>query len=254
MIPLLLALDADNESKATLDPSSIQGQEPTRANQKVELDLDDAPFLEDEEEEEEPVAPREVFAEAQAEELAITAPKPPNALIRFITRLREEAKRRKKLLALLLPLLLLALLAVPTMKLMFPKLEFEVQDKTEITPVQEEQAVAPSAPVQVEPTIEEFVIGLEPFWVEKLDAKGAVHFLHLKFAFTTLSPALEQEVSIKTLLLRDAIYYYLRNKDFEFLADIKNMEALKADLVAVVNQYIGNDQLDTLYIEKYLIQ
>ncbi len=248
MMPILLAADAStppDKPKATLDPSSIQGQDQSRGNQKVELDLDDAPFLEEPEEEEE--APQEFFAEAQAEELAIAPPKPENIIVRLL--------KDKKLRWLLLVLLLLALLSVTTVKFILPVIELRETEKVEVKPVpQEEVEEAVPPPPPVEPEVQEFVLNLEPFWVEKVDAKGQVHFLHLKFAFTSLSPALENEVKIKSLLLRDAIYYYLKNKDFEFLADMKNIEALKADLVSVLNQYLGNDQLDTIYVEKYLVQ
>jgi flagellar FliL protein len=252
MMPILLAADASTSSdkteaskpKAMLDPSSIQGQDQARSNQKVELDLDDAPFLEEPEEE---AAPQEIFAEAQAEELAIAAPKPENIFIKLF--------KVKKLRWLLLVLFLLALLTLTTVKFIIPNIQFAEVEKVEVKPVPQEEVEEPvPPPPPAEPEVQEFVLGLEPFWVEKVDAQGQVHFLHLKFAFTSLSPALEDEVKIKSLLLRDAIYYYLKNKDFEFLADTKNIENLKADLVSVLNQYLGNDQLDTIYVEKYLVQ
>lgn len=253
MIPLLLALDesdaagkpAEGKPKAMLDPSSIQGQDLVRANQKVELDLDDAPFLEDIEEE--AAAEPEVFAETQAEELAIALPKGESPFAKFL--------KDKRIFRLGILLLLLALLSLTTVKFILPRFEFKSVEKAEIKPVEPEVAPAPEpAPPPVEPEVKEFTIGLEPFWIEKVDSKGQVRFLHIKFAFTSLSPALEDEVKLKSLLLRDAIYYYLKNKDFAFLADTTRMEELKADLVSVLNQYLGNDQLETIYVEKYLVQ
>ena len=252
MIPLLPALDesdaagkpAEGKPKAMLDPSSIQGQDLGRANQKVELDLDDAPFLEDVEEEE---AEPEVFAETQAEELAITLPKDASPFAKFL--------KDKRIFRLGILLLLLALLSLTTVKFILPRFEFKSAEKAEIKPVEPEIAPEPKpASPPVEPEVKEFTIGLEPFWIEKVDSKGQVRFLHIKFAFTSLSPALEDEVKLKSLLLRDAIYYYLKNKDFAFLADTTRMEELKADLVSVLNQYLGNDQLETIYVEKYLVQ
>lgn len=254
MIPLLLALGdsdsadkpAESKPKAMLDPSSIQGQDLTRANQKVELDLDDAPFLEDFEEEAAATEPK-VFAEAQAEELALAPPQQESAFLRLL--------RDKRLHRLSLLVLLLALLGLTTTKFILPRFEFKPEEKAEIKPVEPEEAPESTPlPAPPEPEVVEHTIGLEPFWIEKVDSKGQVHFLHIKFAFTSLSPALEDEVKLKSLLLRDAIYYYLKNKDFTFLADTKNMEDLKADLVSVLNQYLGNDQLETIYVEKYLVQ
>lgn len=252
MMPIFLALDesdaagkpAESKPKAMLDPSSIQGQDLTRANQKVELDLDDAPFLDDPEEEAE--AQAEVFAEAQAEELTIAPPKKESALERL---LKDKRLRRLSLLV-----LLLALLGLTTVKFILPRMEFKTEEKAEVTPIEEPRPEPEAPPAPAEPEVTEYTIDLDPFWIEKVDSKGQVHFLHIEFAFTSLSPALENEVRLKSLLLRDAIYYYLKNKDFVFLADTKNMESLKEDLVSVLNQYLGNDQLETIYVEKYLVQ
>lgn len=255
MMPLLLALEdeaegasADAKSKAMLDTSSIQGQETSRANQKVELDLDDAPFLDEDEEEEDAAASAaaEAFAEEQAEELAISPPKKET----FLTRLFKD----KRLIRLGLLALLLALLALVTVKFILPNLEFKSEETVEVKPLELPEKEPEPPPPPEEPEAQEYTIGLAPFWIEKVDDKGQVRFLHIKFAFTSLSPALEQEVTIKSMLLRDAIYYYLKNKEFAFLADTKNMETLKTDLVSVLNQYLGNDQLETIYVEKYLVQ
>lgn len=58
----------------------------------------------------------------------------------------------------------------------------------------------------------------------------------------------------KTTILRDAIYYYLRNKDLTYLSDKNNVEALKQDLLSVMNQYLSQDRLDDVLIDQYLVK
>jgi flagellar FliL protein len=49
-------------------------------------------------------------------------------------------------------------------------------------------------------------------------------------------------------------HYYLRNKDLIFLSDKTNVDVLKADLLAVINQYMNNGQFEDLLIENYLVK
>jgi flagellar FliL protein len=81
-----------------------------------------------------------------------------------------------------------------------------------------------------------------------------VRFLHCRFALVTADPAAGREIDLKRLVLRDALYYYLKNKNYDFLAETKNMEALKKDLLSVVNKFLGADQIDTILIEEYLVK
>ena len=57
-----------------------------------------------------------------------------------------------------------------------------------------------------------------------------------------------------TIVVRDAVYYYLKNKSMEFLTDKKNTETLKKDVLSVINQFIGAQPLDNLLIEEYLVK
>jgi flagellar FliL protein len=242
MLPFIQALpddepdEAQGKRKATLDESDI-GAPPAqgvsaRAAQKVELDLEDAPFLEEDEEAEQPVA-----APARVEAPAVKETAPP-AWKRYLS--------RKNLLLAFILLVLLAGIGV--------SLKMLVLDRP-AEPVAEEKAEeAPAAPPAEEVKDADRTVHFEPFWVEKIDETGKVRFLQCRLALVTADPAVVREVNTKLLVLRDALYYYLRNKNYEFLADTKNMEALKKDLLSVLNKFIGADQIDTILIEEYLVK
>lgn len=234
--------------KAQLDTEELSGDEDAGASRgaggdsgdKVELDLEDAPFLEDEDEEEEE-APQESFEGPQEEE------KEEN---RFIVLLKDK-RVITGLGSLLFLILILIFWIIP---------EFTGDDEPEEPPlaeevteeIEEQEALVEVAPEEVPE--DEFIVSMLPFWVEKTDGEGKIRFLVAKFAASTNNEKLSWEIQSKQTVLRDAIFFYLNNRDLTFLADKKNVEVLKNDLVSVMNQYLSNDQLETVLIEQYLVK
>lgn len=235
-------MDAGPDDGASLDQTGIStadsGVQEGRAQQKVELDLDDAPFLEDDDE---PLPMADtVPLQAGPEEPVEEEP-------------AEAKPNRKKLIIIAAAVAAVLLIGIPTYMWVIPDVDVQEQESATTQELAPQDQPEP-APEPEEPPKPEIVIRLKPFWVEKPDPQGVVHFLNLSFAFSTIAPDLEKEINVKAPLLRDAVYYYLHNKPYEFLADTANINAVKADLVSVINQYIGNDQLQTVYIETYLMK
>jgi len=234
-----MAVDDGLESqvKAKLDDSELSDDLP-KALQKVDLDLDDAPFLEDEEE-----AP--AAEEGQAEE---STPFPVEA---------EEKKpsRKKKLILIAAPVLLLVIGAA-VFFLLHKKPAPPPAPVEETPPV--EQAPPPPEPVPTPPEPpapkQEIVIPMEPFLVELTDSQGHTRFLTIRFTAVTQEKAVELEFKRNIIVLRDAVYYYLKNKKLEFLTDKNNADVLKKDVLSVINQFIGAQPLDNLLIEDYLVK
>ncbi|UJX40464.1 flagellar basal body-associated FliL family protein [Desulfovibrio sp. JY] len=234
-----MAVDDGLESqvKAKLDDSELSDDLP-KALQKVDLDLDDAPFLEDEEE-----AP--AAEEGQAEE---STPFPIEA---------EEKKpsRKKKLILIVAPVLLLVIGAA-VFFLLHKKPAPPPAPVEETPPV--EQAPPPPEPVPTPPEPpapkQEIVIPMEPFLVELTDSQGRTRFLTIRFTAVTQEKAVELEFKRNIIVLRDAVYYYLKNKKLEFLTDKNNADVLKKDVLSVINQFIGAQPLDNLLIEDYLVK
>ncbi|GFM35261.1 flagellar basal body-associated FliL family protein [Desulfovibrio subterraneus] len=234
-----LSLDGLFSEKAQLDTEELSvpdGGGHAPADDKVELDLEDAPFLEDDEEEEAPpplAAPEPVSLEPASE-------KKPNAL--------KALLGNKKIVISLagVGVLLLILVAWLVLK---PAPRPELPPEPQVMTIQPDQAPEPEPQKP-----DSFVVSWEPFWVEMKDAEGHIRFLVCKFAAPTENEKLSWEAGTKKTVLRDAIFYYLRNKDLIFLSDKTNVDVLKADLLAVINQYMNNGQFEDLLIENYLVK
>lgn len=199
---------------------------------KVELDLDDAPFLQSEEP---PAAP------------ATRADNPPAKT--------EEAPaadgkgKRKKLFIILGAaagvVVLVAAAAVWWFVFRTPPPPPPEAPKPEVV-------VVPSKPTgQTNPDIiKEFA----PFVVPTEEAKGGTRFLVCKFSAIFKDPALGREIDQRMLSLRDAIYFYLRSKDNAFLMDARNGPQIKSDLVGVLNGYMAQGKIEDILFESYLGQ
>jgi len=220
-----------NQSDAMIDTS-----EPSRGSQKVELDLEDAPFLEEEEEvAPEPVKPKESVA------LDSEPEKKPTAIW-----------RNKKILiiagAALVALVVIAVLA---------KL-FLFKGKTAEAPNAPPHAAAKESPeanaTQAKPELPEIQVRMEPFWVEQKGEGEEVRFLIVRILLTTTDQSISKEFVGKRLAARNAIFYYLKNKDVQFLTDEHNVDKLKSELLLVINQYVTDGKFDTLMFEEYVVK
>lgn len=225
--------DQDGEPKAELDAEELTRDLP-KEQQKVELDLEDAPFLEDDEDEEE---------EEEEEEVFLDEPEPSDSEPWFKNRKIQIAAGAAALV------LIGVLIAVLFLK---PEPEQPPEPEPEQQELTTEEAIPPPPPEEPEP--EEFLVSLDPFWVEQKADDGSIRFLVCQFTAVTQNEKLSFEIQQKTTILRDAVFYYLKNKDLTFLSDKKNAEALKADILSVVNQYLSVDRLETLLIEQYLVK
>ncbi len=229
----LAVSDIDDSGEESTSPAPVN-----KAAQKVELDLDDAPFLEDEDEEEE-------IPEEEPEELESVDEAP------------VEKKSKTKLLIVIGIVVIILLLAAILVKLF---LFSDPAPKTKEEPVAEETVeeipeVIPEAappPPPEEPGVT--LLRMDPFWVEQKDEKNKTRFLIARLAMTTTDPIIVAEFGRKSIILRDAVYFYLKNKDLQFLSDKKNAEKLKKDLLVVINQYIVGGQFEEILFEEYLVR
>lgn len=219
--------DLDGERKADLDTDELTSDLP-KESQKVELDLEDAPFLEEEDEDED---------EEEVEEAAPPLEEP-----------EKDAKPWFRNLKIVLPGAGLLLVLLFFLGFFFwPSAEPPPEPEPEMA----QEMHAPE--VEEEPEEQEFLVAMEPFWVEQQAEDGTIRFLVCKFTCVTTSEKLSYEITQKTTVLRDAIFYYLKNKDLTFLSDQENVETLKADVLSVINQYLTL-RLESLLIEQYLVK
>lgn len=116
------------------------------------------------------------------------------------------------------------------------------------------QVVVSSTPPTQESSPAVPSVVMAPFWVELKDTEGNVRFLVCKFVLTMKGVRTQDEVAQKMLPIRDALYYYLRNKPYAFYADPDNMNTLKGDAKTIINDYLVSDKLIDVLLDNYLIK
>lgn len=214
------------------DDVALDTSETARASQKVDLDLDDAPFLEDEEEvKPEPVKPKETIKLAVADE-GVPAP-----------------RDKKKLIIIGAAALALVLVLALAAKFLFFKGK-SVQP-AELPPQASVQDNKTEAAAPLPPEVH---VRLEPFWVEQKGEGDEIRFLIARILLSTHDETVAKELTGRLLQARNAVFYYLKNKDVQYLTDEKNTEILKTELLLVINQYVTDGKFETLMFEEYVVK
>lgn len=227
---------------ATSEPQSA-APSPAAASSKlpkVQLDIDDAPFLQ----EAEPEAP-------------VPAPLPEDPASRTgaddeAAQAAAEARKKKKKKIIIaagagFALLLAGGAALWWFVLRTPPPPAAAPQVVVVSKQDDKGTAAPS----------EFYINFEPFWLELVGGattpdKDNVFLLVCKFTAVTSGEVTLQEAQNKVIVLRDALYFYLKNKDYNFLTDPHNTPTIKKDLVSVLNGYLGTGKVDDVLFESYL--
>ena len=219
--------EVSGQPKAQLDDS-----EASKATQKVDLDLDDAPFLEDEEEEE------DIIPDEEEETPLLEEPKESSGF-------DFKALLKNKLFLISLGVILLLVVVIIILLLREPEAPPPPPPPPVEEPVQQEEAVIEQP---------EIIIRLDPFLIEQRDKDNKIRFLEVRVAVSTMEDGLARQFKQETYTVRNALYYYLKNKDLQFLSDRENSDKLKEEMLAIINQYMGFGQFDTLLFEQYLVR
>ena len=202
---------------------------------KVQLDIDDAPFLQ----EAETPPPPPPQTDQVDEQLEISPPPAED----------KAANKKKKLIIISAAMLILLLAGGGGGTLWWFVL------RTPPSPLPAPQTVVvPSTPKDTAPA--DFLIPLAPFWLElpgdSPRDKGKIFFLVCKFTAIAKSEAVIQEAQNKITVIRDALYFYLKNKNYDFLTDPSNTQTIKNDLTSVINGYLAGGKVDDMLFERYL--
>jgi flagellar FliL protein len=199
-------------------------------HKKVQLDLDDAPFLQEKEQASPPAEGGVPSGQGLPEGTENTAPK--------------QGIGKKKLAVLAgAVLLLVAALAGGWWFFLREPARLSSDAKPEVI-------VVPSKPAaQAAP---DYIREFSPFLVYHSDGAEVGRFLVCKFATLTKVQNLNREMDQKMLPLRDAVYYYLRSKTPEYLTNSGSLPEIKKDLTAVINHYLTQGQIEDILFESYL--
>lgn len=226
-------VDADTLGKAQADTGALKmGEFAVQASQKVQLDIDDAPFLAEPEETAPPPAVRREAA------LAMSAADDEAA---------KKRARRKRLIvrgsAAVFGLAVIAAGAAWFMRGTAPVPTPALPEPTVI--------VVPSPKSVAGPP--QYKIEFAPFMVEQRE-NGEVHFLQARFAGISQLEGVINEARNKQLVLRDSIYYYLRNKTHQYLVNPENALTIKQDLQDIVNGILTQGKMDDILLVNYIIK
>ena len=227
--------DSDTAVKeATEGPQievSPEGGGELTAVEKVELDVEDAPFLQKEQEAAEQLPATTGSEEVQADEDV------------------SKKKKKKKKLLIIGGAVVLLLVVAGVAAWWFTRAP-EVPPPPPPEEPKPEVIVVPSVPqVVVKPDIiREFDLFIVPTGSEYTKAQ----FLICKFATISKIPTTNNEIDQKKLVLRDAVYYYLRGKPAEYLLDSANAASIKKDLVEILNGYLTRGKLEDVLLDSYL--
>ncbi len=214
-------------------------------SRKVQLDLDDAPFLEMKEEE--PAAPPKNDAPVEMPKPNKPKPEPePGA---------KKKLGKKQIIKIAGAAVLLIVIAIGAKMFLFGG------EKPPDAPAKEEakeegpivKVIPTTPPVPDAPKGPAFTVKLDPFWIEQRGPEGEIRFLLCQFSIPVETENLNNEIMSKTLVIRDSLYYYLKNRPMTFLTDSDVMNALKADVAGVINENLSAGKVGDIYIEEYRI-
>ena len=200
---------------------------------KVQLDIDDAPFLR------EPEAPPPPPRDDKIDEpLEVPAP---------VAEDKTAGKKKKLIIG-------AAVFAVLLLAGAGGSLWWFVLRTPSAPPPAPQTVIVPTAPAGSVPV--DFLVPIAPFWLELAGDtardKDTIYFLVCKFTAISKSEAVISEAQNKAAVIRDALYFYLKNKSYDFLTDPGNTQTIKNDLTSVINGYLVGGQVDDMLFERYL--
>lgn len=236
---LFLVPDQDSQNTESNPPSG-------KATIKVELDLDDAPFLDEPVEEEKPEKPDP----APSSELVPQEEESEN--LSFVQRLKQRLFSNKKKVVMAGGAAFLLIIAAIVVNIFLFG-----EDKPEVAPVEPEgpkKVVISDTPEELPPPPEVYMVKWEPFMVERRGSEGEIRILYCEFSTPTHDPMLQAEIFAKKIILRDAIYYYFNNKDLTFLSNAERQKELRSDVISVINEHITSGRVTELYFEEYVVR
>ena len=251
MILFILLAQPTREGAAnvTLDDERLQDAVP-KGLQKVELDLDDALFLEFEEKEESPAPPPEL-PEAETPPIVPQADAP------------TKGNRKKLWIFGLAAILCLFLGGGGTYFFMksTPDQAGKTSDQAAETPRSQAAPPVPAPtgdnaslepPTQTKPGAS-ITYALEKFQVE-YDQNNQFRLLTCRLSIPGVTDIMRMELQTKSVLIRDGVYRYLKSSSLAFLGNPSNAEKLKGDLVAVINRHLKSGQVSEIILEDYVVK
>ena len=236
---LFLVPDEPDASSPPVQTSSGSKEPSQQDALKVELDLDDAPFLEDIEEKKPP--PKEPPPKAPEPQPAPQPDKKPGFFA------------RKKKLIIIAAAALVLLLAAGGAALFF--LGGGDKDPAPVLPDENVIIVQVNGtqPVMPELSVPAHLVEMDAFIVPHVGSEGEVRFFRFVLALPLEEAIQVQEVEARLVEVRGALYYYLSNRSLQFNTTEEDYATFKQDLVSVINEHLSAKKITDVYILESLV-
>lgn len=244
ILPILFAQPSpDGDSNVALDDERLQDNVP-KGLQRVELDLDDALFLEFEDKE----PPASPAAPPPEPEAAV-----PKALPTATSRTPGKFPKNKLIIFSIAAALCLLLGAGGAYYFMTTGLQPENQDseQNQTTTVEKKDTSQTDANSSAKGDVS--VYSFDRFQVE-YTVGSQVRFLICRFAIPDANATLRLELLNNDVAIRDGVYQYLKNAPISVLNNSANIEMLKADIVGIINTFVTNAEVSSVHFEEYVVK
>ena len=238
------------DSNVALDDERLRDEVP-KGLQKVELDLDDALFLEFEEKEEElPPPPAEQEPEPSAQALVPQEQAAP-----------KRSRKKIWIFALAAALCLLFgaggayffMKSSPDDPAKQPTKVAEAQPQTGAASQAQPEGATPEAENATELPPQLVTHSLERFQVE-FALTDQIRILTFTLSIPNVTEMMRLEMQAKSIFIRDGIYGYLKNAPLSFLDNPANSDKLKSELAAVINRHMKSGTVSEILIEEYVVR
>ena len=221
------------DSESTSSEKTISSEQ-----DKVELDLDDAPFLDfDDDEEEKETSPVEEEVKLEPVEQKSETPKKSKTKFIIFGGLGSLA------------------VAGGIGFWLFLRTTTPPEPPSPPPPKVEKKVPKPEPQPEEEPLIpeERRVVKLQPFFIEYQQGDQS-RFLECSLSLSAPNILQNDELRRHMIEIRDALYFYLKNKDIFFLENQKNAEQFKKEVLDVINQHMVFKPVTYILIDKYLVR
>lgn len=94
---------------------------------------------------------------------------------------------------------------------------------------------------------------MEPVVVNLLDPTGK-RYLQVRLALGVADKKAEEEIKTKEPMIRDVIITYLSSKTPEEVIQPEAKETIKKDLLIKINEALGDEILQAVYITQYIVE
>ena len=97
------------------------------------------------------------------------------------------------------------------------------------------------------------IYGMKTYIVNLIDPRGK-RYLKTKIELELNNEILKEEIEKRLPQLRDSVLTTLSSKSYEDISTLEGKYQLRAEIVALLNQYLKSGQITNLYFTEFIVQ